>query len=102
MWSTARFIFIQIKKNKKFQIDNSSEIEIEKKIIKPKLKFDIIIEDAGHYLKDQIITLFMLFECLKTNGIFVIEELDFPDTRKDMNIFDEKPTLKRNFIGNKK
>ena len=37
----------------------------------------------------------MLFECLKTNGIFVIEELDFPDTRKDMNIFDEKPTLKQ-------
>ena len=36
----------------------------------------------------------MLFECLKTNGIFVIEELDFPDTRKDMNIFDEKPTLR--------
>jgi len=80
---------------KNFKIDNSSEIEIEKKIIKSKLKFDIIIEDAGHYFKDQIITLFMLFECLKTNGIFVIEELDFPDTRKDMNIFDEKPTLKQ-------
>ena len=62
--STARFIFIQIKRIENFQIDNSSEIEIEKKIIEPKLKFDIIIEDAGHYLKDQIITLFMLFECL--------------------------------------
>ena len=82
------------KRIKNFQIDNSSEIEIDKKIIKPKLEFDIIIEDAGHYLKDQIITLFMLFKCLKPNGIFVIEELDFPDTRKDMNLFDEKPTLR--------
>ena len=45
-------------------------------------------------MKDQIITLFMLFECLKPNGIFVIEELDFPDTRKDMNILKEKPTLR--------
>ena len=36
----------------------------------------------------------MLFKCLKPNGIFVIEELDFPDTRKDMNIFNERPTLK--------
>ena len=80
--------------NLKKILENERSFEIEKKIIKPKLKFDIIIEDAGHYLKDQIITLFMLFECLKTNGIFVIEELDFPDTRKDMNIFDEKPTLR--------
>ena len=36
----------------------------------------------------------MLFKCLKPNGIFVVEELDFPDTRKDMNIFNERPTLK--------
>lgn len=82
------------KRIKKFQINNSSEIELEKKLIEPKLRYDIIIEDAGHYLKDQIITLFMLFKCLKPNGIFVIEELDFPDTRKDMNIFNERPTLK--------
>ena len=44
----------------------------------------------------------MLFECLKTNGIFVIEELDFPDTRKDMNIFDEKLTLKQILLAIKK
>ena len=54
---------------------------------------DIIIEDAGHYLKDQIISLFELFPNLKKNGVFVIEELDFPDTRKDMNQDMDKNTL---------
>ena len=28
-------------------------------------------------------------------GIYVVEDLDFPDTRKDMNIKGEKPTLKQ-------
>ena len=55
--------------------------------------FDIIIEDAGHSLKDQIISLFMLFKKLNSGGLFIIEELDFPDTRRDMNN-NEKPTLR--------
>lgn len=79
---------------KNFFLDNSKESELIHKIIKTNRKFDIIIEDAGHYLKDQIISLFMLFRSLKSNGIFVIEELDFPDVRQDMNILNEKPTLK--------
>ena len=36
----------------------------------------------------------MLFKKLNPGGIFIAEELDFPDTRKDMNINNEKPTLK--------
>ena len=36
----------------------------------------------------------MLFRTLKSGGIFVIEELDFPDVRRDMNILNEKPTLR--------
>ncbi len=75
-------------------LDNSKETELEDKVIKKKLEFDFIIEDAGHYYKDQIITLFMLFKMLKSGGVFVIEELDFPNNRKDMNQNDEKPTLK--------
>ena len=46
-----------------------------------------------NYLKDQIISLFKLFPTLKKNGLFIIEELDFPDTRKDMNENMEKNTL---------
>ena len=59
------------------------------------MKYDIIIEDASHFLKDQIISLFLLFKTLKSKGMFVIEELDFPDTREESNIFNEKPTLKQ-------
>ena len=36
----------------------------------------------------------MLFRSLKPGGIFVVEELDFPDTRDDMNVFKEKPSLR--------
>ena len=31
---------------------------------------------------------------ISPGGIFVCEELDFPDTRKDMNLNNEYPTLK--------
>ena len=77
-----------------FKIDTSSENSINNVIVNNDLQYDIIIEDAGHYLKDQIISLFILFKKLKSQGFFVIEELDFPDTRIDMNIHNEKPTLK--------
>jgi hypothetical protein len=75
-------------------LDNSSEQIIEDKILNKKIKFDIIIEDAGHYFKDQIISLFMLFQTLNSKGVFVVEELEFPNLRKDMNLLKEKPTLR--------
>ena len=77
-----------------FFIYTSSEDSIKKILLNKKISFDIIIEDAGHFLKDQIISLFLLFRKLNSGGLFIIEELDFPDTRKDMNINNEKPTLK--------
>jgi len=75
-------------------LDNSSEKIIEDKILNKKIKFDIIIEDAGHYFKDQIISLFMLFKTLNSKGVFVVEELEFPNFREDMNLSKEKPTLR--------
>ena len=77
-----------------FFIDTSSEDSIKKILLSKKINFDIIIEDAGHFFKDQIISLFLLFRKLNPGGLFITEELDFPDTRKDMNINNEKPTLK--------
>ena len=77
-----------------FFVNTSSETQIKKNILEKNVKFDFIIEDAGHYLKDQIISLFILFPNLKSKGIFVVEELDFPDVRKDMNVHNERPTLK--------
>lgn len=82
------------KKISNFKIDTSSEESINNIIVKNESEYDIIIEDAGHYLKDQIISLFILFKKLKSKGIYVIEELDFPDARADMNFYNEKPTLR--------
>ena len=83
------------KKIKNFYVNSSDEDSIQKNIIdKCSDNFDIIIEDAGHSIKDQIISLFMLFKKLKSRGLFIIEELDFPDTRIDMNLKNEKPTLR--------
>ena len=79
---------------KNFYIDTSEEKSINAFVKKQQIEFDIIIEDAGHFFKDQIISLFILFKTLKSKGLFVIEELDFPDTRRDMNINNEKPTLR--------
>jgi hypothetical protein len=92
------------KKISNFKIDTGSEESINNVILKNELEYDIIIEDAGHYYKDQIISLFMLFKKLKSKGFFVIEELDFPDSRSDMNIYNEKPTLREilHYIKNKK
>lgn len=80
---------------KNFYVDSSNENSIKKNIIQQiENNFDIIIEDAGHYLKDQIISLFLLFKKLNHGGLFIIEELDFPNKRKDMNFNNEKPTLR--------
>ncbi len=82
------------KRIKNFFIDCGSENSIKKNIVNQDIYYDIIIEDAAHNLKHQIITLFMCFEKLKSRGIYVVEELDFPDTREDMIENSQGPTLK--------
>ncbi|MBD1161615.1 hypothetical protein IDH30_04940 [Pelagibacterales bacterium SAG-MED15] len=79
---------------KNFYINTSSEVSIKKDLIDNQRIFNVIIEDASHTLRDQIISLFMLFKILSPKGIFICEELDFPETRKDMNINNEYPDLK--------
>ena len=78
-----------------FYIDTSDEISIKENILNNNLDFDIIIEDASHSLKDQIISLFLLFKKISPKGLFVCEELDFPETRRDMNLNNEFPDLKQ-------
>ena len=82
------------KRLKNFFLNNSERVSIEKNLINKKIKFDIIIEDASHMLKDQIITLFMLFKILKPGGIFIIEEIDFPEKYLNMRENQELPDLK--------
>ncbi len=78
-----------------FYIDSSSRRSLIDNVIDKKINFDIIIEDASHALKSQIISLFMLFPLVNSGGYFVIEELDFPEIREDMNINQSKPNLKQ-------
>ena len=79
---------------KNFFTDTSSRSSIEKNIINKNIKFDLIIEDASHMLKDQILSLFTLFKTLKSGGLFIVEEIDFPEKRKDMRIDQDYPDLK--------
>ena len=82
------------KRLKNFFTDTSSRASIEKNILSRNIKFDLIIEDASHMLKDQIISLFILFKNLKSGGFFIVEEIDFPEKREDMRIGQEFPDLK--------
>ena len=82
------------KRLKNFFTDTSSRSSIEKNIINKKIKFDLIIEDASHMLKDQIISLFTLFRTLNSGGLFIVEEIDFPEKREDMRINQDYPDLK--------
>ncbi len=77
-----------------FFTDTSSRSSIEKNILKKNIQFDLIIEDASHMLKDQIISLFILFKNLKSGGFFIVEEIDFPEKREDMRVGQEFPDLK--------
>ena len=43
---------------------------------------------------DQIISLFYLFPILNNGGYFIVEELDFPETREDMRVNHHAPDLK--------
>ena len=82
------------KRLENFFTDTSSRSSIEKNILNKNIKFDLIIEDASHMLKDQIISLFILFKNLKSGGLFIVEEIDFPEKREDMRTGHEPPDLK--------
>ncbi len=79
---------------KNFYVDSSSRESINKNLLGQNIDFNIVIEDASHMLKDQIISLFMLFPKIKKGGIFIIEEIDFPEKREDMRIGQNFPDLK--------
>ena len=79
---------------KNFYVDSSSRESIQKNIIDKKIKFDVIIEDASHMLKDQVISFFMLFPLVEKDGFFIAEEIDFPEKRDDMRIGQKRPDLK--------
>tara|TARA_X000001036_G_scaffold379030_1_gene369681 strand:+ start:33 stop:890 length:858 start_codon:yes stop_codon:yes gene_type:complete len=56
--------------------------------------FDIIIDDASHNLRDILITFPIFFKKLKTNGVYVIEDLDQFHIFKELNPYVKELTPK--------
>ena len=73
-------------------IDTQSEIIIKKFSKYFNKKFDIIIDDGSHNIKDQIVSLKILFPILKKGGTYIIEELNQYRALKSLNPDNEKNT----------
>ena len=63
----------EIKNIKCFKCNQDDKIKIED-IFKNQI-FDIVIDDGSHFIRDQLISLGILFEKLKPGGIYVIEDI---------------------------
>ena len=57
-------------------------------------KFDLIIEDCSHRLIDQILCFSENFKNLKKGGIYIVEDLNFPEIHKMYNPTNETTDLK--------
>jgi len=55
--------------------DQSDRAQLEALVAKTYKEFDIIIDDGGHTMHQQQITLGTMFKYLKSGGVFVIEDL---------------------------
>ena len=53
-------------------------------------KFDLIIDDGSHDQHDQQLSLSMLFGCLKSGGLYVIEDLITGENWWDANTYNKK------------
>ncbi len=57
-------------------------------------KFDLIIDDCSHRLIDQILCFSENFKNLKKNGIYIVEDLNFPEIHQIYNPTNEDVNLK--------
>lgn len=57
-------------------------------------KFDLIVEDCSHKLIDQILCFAENFKNLKNGGVYVVEDLNFPEIHETYNPTKEKNNLK--------
>jgi len=58
-------------------------------------KFDLIIDDCSHKLIDQILCFIENFKNLKKKGIYIVEDLNFPEVHEMYNPTNEKVSLKK-------
>lgn len=73
------------KKIRKLFVDTQSKKSISSLSSFIGEEFDIIIDDGSHNIKDQIVTLNILFKNLKRNGIYVIEDASQYVASKNLN-----------------
>jgi hypothetical protein len=74
-WDINNCSNIDTENIKTFIVDQGNEIEINNFFKINDIYFDFIIDDGSHLFKDQCISLFNLFDRLKHNGIYIIEDL---------------------------
>jgi hypothetical protein len=76
-----------------YKLNQENRDELIDFIKETNLEFDLIIDDGGHTMKQQQTTLGVLFNILKSKGLYVIEDLHTSDKSPWMNDEDEISTL---------
>ena len=61
--------------NIKIEIGDQNDRNFWKKFLKDKPKFDIVIEDGGHTMSQQIVTYEELIDHVSDNGVYLCEDL---------------------------
>ena len=62
-------------KNIKLELGNQEEPEFWRKYLKNKPKFDIVIDDGGHTMNQQIVTYDKVYNHMSNNGVYLCEDL---------------------------
>lgn len=72
---TNEYLEYYTNKSKFFFLDQASERDLQKFIQEVGGDFDVIIDDGGHTMQQQITSFNVLFPYVKSGGIYVIEDL---------------------------
>ena len=75
-------------------VDTSSKKILQNLTSHLNQKFDIIMDDCGHRLIDQILCFSENFKNLKKGGIYIVEDLNFPELHTMYNPTNEVVNLK--------
>ena len=75
-------------------VDTSSKKILQNLTSHLNQKFDIILDDCGHRLIDQILCFSENFKNLKKGGIYIVEDLNFPELHTMYNPTNEVVNLK--------
>lgn len=95
-WKTGN-----IDRVKLFKCDQSKEIELYnfvKYCEDNNILFDVILDDASHLMRDQQITLSILFKLLKKGGYFIVEDIHSSDTYPGYDVVSDFSNTTKNVL----